>query len=73
MLARTNGQPLVTRLDTPILEQIDASGAVLPIVMNAFPPTYAECLGITETTKDIFYVVVQAPSMEATTPFLRWT
>lgn len=61
LAVRTNGQLMVTRLDTPVLEQVDPSGKIAPVVINNFGSAYAGCLGITETTTDIFYVVVAAP------------
>jgi hypothetical protein len=61
LAVRSNGQLLVTRLDTPILEQIDPTGKLAPAIVNTFPSTYAGCLGITETTPDVFYVVAAAP------------
>jgi hypothetical protein len=61
LAVRANGQLMVTRLDTPILEQIDPTGKLPPVIINTFPSTYAGLLGITETTADIFYVVVAAP------------
>jgi hypothetical protein len=62
LAVRANGQLLVTRLDTPILELIDpAATNATPIIINNFGAAYAGCLGITELGSDIFYVVAQAP------------
>jgi hypothetical protein len=61
LAVRKNGQLIVTRLDSPIIEQVDPTGTLAPIVINTFSSDYAGCLGITETVDDIFYVVVAAP------------
>jgi hypothetical protein len=58
---RSNNQILVTRLDTPILMQVDPADKVPPITVYTFPSTHAGLLGITETTTNIFYVVAAAP------------
>jgi hypothetical protein len=62
LAVRTNGQLLVTRLDTAILELIDpAATNTTPIIINNFGSAYAGCLGITELGSDVFYVVAAAP------------
>jgi hypothetical protein len=61
LAVRSNGQLLVTRLDTPILMQIDPTNNVAPVTVATFPSTYAGLLGITETLEDVFYVVAAAP------------
>ncbi|KAH8594901.1 hypothetical protein B0O99DRAFT_572838 [Bisporella sp. PMI_857] len=61
LAVRTNGQLVVTRMDGPIIEQVDPTGAIPPVIINTFSSAYAGCLGITETSTDIFYVVVAAP------------
>jgi hypothetical protein len=58
LAVRTNGQILVSRRDSPILELIDPAGGMnSPIVVNTFPPEYAGLAGISETTPDVFYVI----------------
>ncbi|KAG9240430.1 hypothetical protein BJ878DRAFT_526185 [Calycina marina] len=61
LAVRENGKLLVTRLDTPILMQVDPTNAVAPVTVANFSSEYAGLLGITETLTDIFYVVAAAP------------
>jgi hypothetical protein len=61
LAVRTNGQLLVTRLDTPLLMQVDPTQKLAPITIATFPSTYAGVLGITETSPDVFYVAAAAP------------
>lgn len=61
LAVRANGQLLVTRLDSPILVQVDPTNTVAPVIVATFSSTYAGLLGITETLADIFYVVAAAP------------
>jgi hypothetical protein len=59
LAVRANGQILVTRFDTPEVLQLDPTGAKAPIVVASWDSgTYMGCLGISETTTDIFYVAV---------------
>ncbi|CAI7639825.1 unnamed protein product [Penicillium viridicatum] len=58
LAVRANGQILVSRLDTPEILQLDPTGASKPIVVASWnSTTYKGCLGISETSRDIFYVV----------------
>ncbi|KAF8853416.1 hypothetical protein BDZ45DRAFT_79611 [Acephala macrosclerotiorum] len=61
LAVRSNGQLLVTRLDTPLLELVDPTSTLPPVLLHSFTSIYAGCLGITETSTDIFYMVAQAP------------
>lgn len=61
LVVRKNGQLLVTRLDTPLLLQVDPKKTVAPVIVATLPSTCAGLLGITETLDDIFYVVAAAP------------
>ncbi|KAM3066010.1 hypothetical protein ACMFMG_009770 [Clarireedia jacksonii] len=62
---RSNGQILVTRLYTPIIQQVDPANRTAPITIHTFNTTlYAGLLGITEVSPDVFYVAVQAPYNE---------
>ncbi|RDW88020.1 hypothetical protein BP6252_00052 [Coleophoma cylindrospora] len=62
LAVRTNGQILVTRLDSPVLELIDpAVENAVPVTVATFSSDYAGLLGITETNEDVFYVVAAAP------------
>ncbi|KAF7887771.1 hypothetical protein EAF00_010065 [Botryotinia globosa] len=61
---RSNGQLLITRLDTPILQLLDPSNQTAAITLHTFnTTTYIGLLGITEITpfSDVFYVAVQTP------------
>lgn len=58
LAVRANGQILVSRRDSPILELIDPAGEMnSPIVVNTFSSEYAGLAGISETTPDVFYVI----------------
>lgn len=58
LAVRANGQILVSRLDTPEVLQLDPTGASEPIVIASWnSTTYKGCLGISETSQDMFYVV----------------
>lgn len=58
LAVRANGQILVSRLDTPEVLQLDPTGASEPIVVASWnSTTYKGCLGISETSHDMFYVV----------------
>ncbi|KOS46456.1 hypothetical protein ACN38_g2660 [Penicillium nordicum] len=58
LAVRANGHILVSRLDTPEVLQLDPTGATEPIVVASWnPTTYKGCLGISETSRDMFYVV----------------
>ncbi|CZR67027.1 uncharacterized protein PAC_16926 [Phialocephala subalpina] len=61
LAVRSNGQLLVTRLDSSLLELLDPTSSSPPVLVHNFTSIYAGCLGITETSKDVFYVVAQAP------------
>jgi hypothetical protein len=55
---RANGQILVSRLDTPEVVQVDPTGHNAPVTVASWDPaTYLGCLGISETTPDMFYVI----------------
>ncbi|KAJ5732638.1 hypothetical protein N7493_004119 [Penicillium malachiteum] len=55
---RANGQILLSRLDTPEVLQLDPQGLRDPITIASWnASTYMGCLGISETTPDMFYVV----------------
>ncbi|QSZ29209.1 hypothetical protein DSL72_003720 [Monilinia vaccinii-corymbosi] len=61
---RSNGQLLVTRLDSPILQLLDPTNKTAPITLHTFnTTTYIGLLGITEIVpkSDIFYVALQTP------------
>lgn len=57
---RSNGEILTSRLDTPVLYQVNhiTGGAVEVATWNA--SEYKGALGISETTNDIFYVILSA-------------
>ncbi|KAJ6014597.1 hypothetical protein N7540_009188 [Penicillium herquei] len=58
LAVRANGQILVSRLDTPEVLQLDPRGIRDPITIASWnASTYMGCLGISETTPDMFYVV----------------
>ncbi|KAJ5777957.1 hypothetical protein N7520_001203 [Penicillium odoratum] len=58
LAVRANGQILVSRLDTPEVLQLDLKGIKDPITVASWDSaTYMGCLGISETTTDLFYVV----------------
>ncbi|KAJ6017600.1 hypothetical protein N7451_000979 [Penicillium sp. IBT 35674x] len=58
LAVRANGQILVSRLDTPEVLQLDPKGIKEPITIASWnSSTYMGCLGISETTPDLFYVV----------------
>ncbi|CAI7657759.1 unnamed protein product [Penicillium glandicola] len=58
LAVRANGQILVSRLDTPEVLQLDPTGVSEPIVVASWDSaTYMGCLGISETSSDLFYVV----------------
>ncbi|ESZ99510.1 hypothetical protein SBOR_0075 [Sclerotinia borealis F-4128] len=62
---RSNGQLLVTRFDTPILQLLDPTNKTAPITLHTFNTTrYSGLTGIAETTpgSDIFYVGLQTPT-----------
>ncbi|KAJ6083970.1 hypothetical protein N7486_010770 [Penicillium sp. IBT 16267x] len=55
---RANGQILLSRLDTPEVLQLDPKGIKEAITVASWnSSTYMGCLGISETTPDLFYVV----------------
>lgn len=55
---RANGHILVSRLDNPEILQLDPTGASEPIVVKSWnSTTYKGCLGISETSRNMFYVV----------------
>ena len=60
LAVRANGKILVTRLDTPSVWLVDpvTGNAVLVYAWDA--TLYSGCLGIAETTSDVFYVVAAA-------------
>lgn len=67
LAVRENGQLIISRDDTPAIWQVDPTGVLPPIVLSTFNTTaYAGCLGIAETSTDIFYVVLQAPYNQTT-------
>ncbi|KAL8823066.1 MAG: hypothetical protein Q9191_006212 [Dirinaria sp. TL-2023a] len=55
LAVRSCGQVLVSVLSTPDLYQIDPSNETSPILVHSFPE-HLGLLGITETTRDIFYL-----------------
>ncbi|RDW94275.1 hypothetical protein BP5796_00038 [Coleophoma crateriformis] len=58
LAVRANGQILVSRRDSPILELIDPAGGLRnPIAVNTFSSDYAGLAGISETTPDVFYII----------------
>lgn len=58
LAVRSNGQILLSRLDTPEVLQLDPKGIKEPITIASWnSSTYMGCLGISETTSDLFYVV----------------
>lgn len=58
LAVRANGHILVSRLDTPEVLQLDPTGASEPIVVASWDSTtYKGCLGVSETSRDMFYVV----------------
>ncbi|KAJ4416811.1 hypothetical protein N0V82_006540 [Gnomoniopsis sp. IMI 355080] len=63
---RSNGEILTTRLDTPILYQVDhiTGDAVEVATWNA--SQYSGALGISEVTEDVFYVILAAFFDQAT-------
>ncbi len=61
MAVQANGRLLVSRLDTPEVIQIDPTGTYPPITVAQWSPTeYEGCLGISETSPGIFYVITSA-------------
>ncbi|CAI7632989.1 hypothetical protein N7533_010508 [Penicillium manginii] len=59
LAVRANGQILVTRFDTPEVLQLDPTGSKAPTVVASWgPATYMGCLGISEISADVYYVVV---------------
>lgn len=61
LLPRLSIHVLTRRQDTPAVELFDPKGMLPPITIVNFTSVYKGCLGITETTQDIFYVVAVAP------------
>ncbi|APA13045.1 hypothetical protein SS1G_08548 [Sclerotinia sclerotiorum 1980 UF-70] len=58
---RSNGDILVSRFDTPEVLLVSHTNAFEPITISTFnATTYKGCLGISETTKDVFYVITSA-------------
>ncbi|RDW89153.1 hypothetical protein BP6252_01185 [Coleophoma cylindrospora] len=58
LAVRANGQILVSRRDSPILELIDPAGGLRnPIAVTTFSSDYAGLGGISETTPDVFYII----------------
>ncbi|TGO65727.1 hypothetical protein BCON_0001g00410 [Botryotinia convoluta] len=58
---RSNGNLLVSRLDTPEVLLVSPTNAFEPITVTTFnTTTYKGALGISETTKDVFYVITSA-------------
>ncbi|KAJ8060443.1 hypothetical protein OCU04_010769 [Sclerotinia nivalis] len=58
---RSNGNLLVSRFDTPEVLLVSHTNAFEPITISTFnATTYKGCLGISETTKDVFYVITSA-------------
>ena len=61
LAVQANGRILVSRLDTPEVIQIDPKGVLAPITVATFnATTYKGCLGISETTAGVFYVITSA-------------
>ncbi|CZR69631.1 uncharacterized protein PAC_19531 [Phialocephala subalpina] len=61
LAVRANGQILVSRLDTPVVLQVDPTGIVEPVTVFAWNTSeYRGALGISETTPDVFYVILSA-------------
>ena len=59
---RSNGQILVSRLDTPELYQVDPKGKIPPILIATWNASfYMGALGISETTPDVFAINLAAP------------
>lgn len=60
LAVRSNGAILTSRLDTPVLYQVDhVTGN--PVVVATWDDTeHSGALGISETTPDVFYVIVAA-------------
>lgn len=58
---RSNGELLVSRLDTPEVLLVSPTNAFPPITITTFnATTYKGALGISETQNDIFYVITSA-------------
>lgn len=58
---RENGQILASRLDVPEVLQVDSTGTVDPVTVFAWNTSeYRGALGISETTSDVFYVILSA-------------
>ncbi|KAI9649896.1 hypothetical protein NHQ30_002480 [Ciborinia camelliae] len=57
---RSNGQLIVSRLDTPEVLLVSPTNAFDPITITTFNTTYKGALGISETTSDVFYVITSA-------------
>lgn len=61
LAVRENGQLLVSRLDTPEVLQVDPTSNVEPVTVFAWNSSeYRGALGISETTSDVFYVILSA-------------
>lgn len=57
---RSNGEVLATRMDIPILYQVNHLTGAAVQVATWDPTQYAGALGISETTEDVFYVILAA-------------
>ena len=57
LAVRSNGQILTTLGTTPELYQVDPNHQLNATLVHSFPNAIS-CLGITETTSDVFYIAV---------------
>lgn len=57
---RASGQILTTRLDTPVLYQVDEVTGAPTVVATWDASEYAGALGIAEGAEDVFYVILAA-------------
>ncbi|KAJ5894873.1 hypothetical protein N7495_006564 [Penicillium taxi] len=63
---RANGDILVSRLDVPEVLLLDPLGVRDPITIASWDAdTYMGCLGISETTTDVFYVITSSFNNES--------
>lgn len=67
LAVRSNGQILTSRLDAPMVWQVDPTGKNAPVEVASWNASeWSGCLGISETTNDVFYVILAAFFDQAT-------
>ncbi|CAK7244569.1 MAG: hypothetical protein STHCBS139747_006113 [Sporothrix thermara] len=60
LAVRSNGQILVSRLDSPAVYQVDPVSSTASLVYAWNASEYMGCLGISETVEDVFFVIASA-------------